>query len=64
MFSSPDATPWSQGDLAALHWGTRFGVPWVELNVYEFNSEARRFYEALGYLPYSLKLRKLGPNAG
>ena len=34
------------------------GAPWVELNVYEVNAEARRFYEALGYLRLSTKLRK------
>jgi ribosomal protein S18 acetylase RimI-like enzyme len=39
-------------------WAFEAGAPWVELNVYEFNTEARRFYEALGYLPVSAKLRK------
>jgi GNAT superfamily N-acetyltransferase len=41
-------------------WATDLGAPWVELNVYEFNGEARRFYEALGYLPLSTKLRRPG----
>jgi len=42
-------------------WALESGAPWVELNVYEFNAAARRFYEALGYQPYSTKLRKLRP---
>ena len=45
-------------------WALRLGARWVEVNVYEFNDEARRFYEALGYLPLSMKLRKAGPGAG
>jgi diamine N-acetyltransferase len=45
-------------------WATGLGAPWIELNVYEFNAKARRFYEALGYLPLSTKLRKpTGPDA-
>jgi diamine N-acetyltransferase len=44
--------------LAAETWATAQGAAWVELGVYEFNSDARRFYEALGYLPVSSKLRK------
>jgi predicted protein tyrosine phosphatase/GNAT superfamily N-acetyltransferase len=39
-------------------WGAEQGAPWVELNVYEFNAEARQFYEQRGYLPYSTRLRK------
>jgi len=39
-------------------WALGLGARWVELNVYEFNAEARRFYEALGYVPLSTKLRK------
>jgi ribosomal protein S18 acetylase RimI-like enzyme len=39
-------------------WAIASGAPWVELNVYEVNAEARRFYEALGYLPLSAKLHK------
>jgi ribosomal protein S18 acetylase RimI-like enzyme len=39
-------------------WATSLGAPWVELNVYDFNTEARRFYEALGYLPLFTRLRK------
>ena len=42
-------------------WARELGAPWVELNVYEFNAEARRFYEALGYLPLSTKLQKPCP---
>ena len=40
-------------------WAIRTGAPWVEVNVYEVNAEARQFYEALGYLPLSMKLRTL-----
>lgn len=43
---------------AVEEWALESGAAWVELNVYEFNVEARRFYEALGYLPVSTKLRK------
>jgi len=39
-------------------WAIKSGAPWMELNVYEVNAEARRFYEALGYLPLSAKLNK------
>jgi len=39
------------------NWGFRTGAAWVEVNVYEANPEARRFYEALGYLPLSTRLR-------
>lgn len=42
-------------------WAIGLGAPWVEVNVYEVNDEARRFYEASGYLPLSAKLRKAGP---
>jgi len=34
------------------------GAPWVELSVYDFNEEARRFYESIGYLPLRTVLRK------
>lgn len=44
-------------------WAIGLGAPWVEVNVYEVNDEARRFYEALGYLPFSTKLHKSGPDA-
>jgi diamine N-acetyltransferase len=44
-------------------WAVDLGAPWVEVNVYEFNAEARWFYESLGYLPLSTKLRKPSPNA-
>jgi GNAT superfamily N-acetyltransferase len=43
-------------------WALDLGAPWVELNVYEFNSDARNFYESLGYLPISTKLRKPRPD--
>jgi GNAT superfamily N-acetyltransferase len=42
-------------------WAIRLGAPWVEVNVYEINAEARQFYEAMGYLPLSTKLRKPSP---
>jgi diamine N-acetyltransferase len=45
---------------AVEEWAFASGAPWIELNVYEFNTEARQFYEALGYLPFSTKLRKPG----
>lgn len=45
---------------AVEEWALESGGAWIELNVYEFNTEARRFYEALGYLPFSTKLRKPG----
>ena len=48
---------------AVEKWAAGLGAPWVELNVYEFNTEARQFYEALGYLPCSRKLRKPSPDA-
>lgn len=38
-------------------WAVGAGAAWVEVNVYAANPEARRFYEALGYLPLSMKLR-------
>jgi diamine N-acetyltransferase len=43
-------------------WALGQGAPWVELSVYDFNLEARRFYESLGYLPLRTVLRK--PFAG
>lgn len=39
-------------------WAHNSGAAWVEVNVYEFNPEAYKFYEALGYLPLSTKMRK------
>ena len=47
---------------AAESWASERGATWLELGVYEFNADARAFYEALGYLPVSTKLRK--PLAG
>jgi hypothetical protein len=41
----------------------RLGAAWIEVNVYDVNAEARRFYESLGYLPLSTKLRKSGPDS-
>jgi hypothetical protein len=41
-----------------IAWTLEAGAAWVELNVYEFNQDARHFYEALGYLPLSTKLRR------
>ena len=43
---------------AAEEWASAQGAAWLELGVYEFNHEARSFYEALGYVPLSRKLRK------
>ncbi|MBI3467311.1 MAG: GNAT family N-acetyltransferase [Planctomycetes bacterium] len=39
-------------------WALGLGAAWLELNVYEFNPEAYQFYQALGYLPLSTKMRK------
>lgn len=39
-------------------WAVELGAPWVELNVYHVNDQARSFYEALGYVPLSTKLQK------
>jgi ribosomal protein S18 acetylase RimI-like enzyme len=44
--------------LAAESWARSKNLGWLELGVYEFNQDARAFYEALGYLPLSTKLRK------
>lgn len=49
---------------AVEEWALESGASWIELNVYEFNTEARRFYESLGYLPFSTKLRKPGRPGG
>ena len=43
---------------AAERWAQARGAVWLELGVYEFNAGARSFYETLGYLPVSSKLRK------
>jgi GNAT superfamily N-acetyltransferase len=39
-------------------WSAGLGAPWVELNVYDVNAGALRFYQELGYLPMMMKLRK------
>jgi diamine N-acetyltransferase len=39
-------------------WAKAKGASSIELNVYEFNEEARRFYEALGYSTISRKMNK------
>lgn len=44
---------------AAEQWTLGRGAKWLELGVYEFNAEARAFYQALGYSPVSTKLRKV-----
>jgi ribosomal protein S18 acetylase RimI-like enzyme len=50
--------------LAAEAWALQRGAQWLELVVYDFNTEARAFYEALGYRLATLKLRKpLGTDA-
>ncbi|MEO8903275.1 MAG: GNAT family N-acetyltransferase [Polyangiaceae bacterium] len=43
---------------AAEAWAHARSAQWLELVVYDFNADARGFYEALGYLPTSTKLRK------
>lgn len=39
-------------------WALDLGAVWVELNVYEFNPEAYKFYQGLGYLPLATRMRK------
>ena len=48
--------------LAVVARARAWGAPWTELNVYAWNGEARRVYEALGYLPLSTKLGKQAPS--
>ena len=48
---------------AAENWANERGAAWLELGVYDFNTEARAFYEALGYVPVSTKLRRPLPGA-
>jgi ribosomal protein S18 acetylase RimI-like enzyme len=43
---------------AAVEWAKKRGAAWLELGVYEFNDEARRFYEKLGYTTLTRKLVK------
>jgi ribosomal protein S18 acetylase RimI-like enzyme len=43
---------------AAVEWAKKRGAAWLELGVYEFNDEARRFYEELGYTTLTRKLVK------
>jgi len=46
---------------AAHAWASERGLEQVQLHVWEFNAEARSFYEALGYQTLSRKLgRRLG----
>jgi GNAT superfamily N-acetyltransferase len=40
-------------------WATGEGAKFVELNVYVFNEDARRFYEHAGYVPMMTKLCKV-----
>jgi ribosomal protein S18 acetylase RimI-like enzyme len=49
---------------AAENWANERGAAWVELGVYDFNTAARAFYEALGYVPVTTKLRRPLPGAG
>jgi diamine N-acetyltransferase len=44
-------------------WALGEGASWVEVSVYTFNAEARRFYEVLGYLPLRTIVRKQRPGA-
>lgn len=39
-------------------WAARAGAEYLELNVYEFNASAVRFYERLGYNALSRRMRK------
>jgi ribosomal protein S18 acetylase RimI-like enzyme len=48
----------------AERWVNGRGAKWIELGVYEFNAAARSFYQALGYLPVTTKLRKPLDDAG
>ncbi len=41
-------------------WAIGLGAQWIEVNVYDVNDEARGFYEASGYAPLSMKLRRFG----
>ena len=43
---------------AAEAWARGHGVAWIELGVYEFNEDARRLYESLGYGRMSTRMRK------
>ncbi|HEX4335242.1 MAG TPA: GNAT family N-acetyltransferase [Polyangiaceae bacterium] len=43
---------------ATEEWARSKGAAWLELGVHEFNEDARRFYEALGFDTYFRKLRK------
>jgi ribosomal protein S18 acetylase RimI-like enzyme len=42
----------------AERWVRGRGASWLELGVYEFNDEARAFYQSLGYTPVLSKLHK------
>jgi ribosomal protein S18 acetylase RimI-like enzyme len=39
-------------------WARERGASWVEVNVYEFNAEARDFYASLGFKTAMRRLRK------
>ncbi|HEX4512267.1 MAG TPA: GNAT family N-acetyltransferase [Polyangiaceae bacterium] len=43
---------------ACEDWARTHDAPWVELNVYEFNTDATEFYDALGFSTTTRKLRK------
>jgi ribosomal protein S18 acetylase RimI-like enzyme len=42
----------------AQHWAEGLGATEIELNVYEFNQTAIRFYRNLGYTPSSRRMSK------
>lgn len=44
---------------AIEHWALNRGAHWMELSVYDFNEEARRFYQSLGYLPVATRMRRV-----
>ncbi len=42
----------------AERWAQAQGASWLELGVYEFNEQARAFYQSLGYAPVLTKYRR------
>jgi diamine N-acetyltransferase len=39
-------------------WATARAAPWLDINVYEFNAEARRFYTVVGFGSVMRRMRK------
>lgn len=49
-----------RGMMQAIEaWAKRSGAEYVELHVYEFNTQAVAFYERLGYTTLSRRMRKI-----